>query len=101
MDREDYQDFQESLEQSGVNAVFGLIMRLLADNPPTEPETIVGTFPGNRTRAMGHALALIETLEEHDVEAEREYIKPHDEFDEHIIAIHIMGGAGADSQEDS
>lgn len=94
MDTEDYQDFQESLEESGFVAMFDIAMRLANNDPPTEPETIVATFPGSRTRAMGHALALIERLESHDVEAEREYIEESDEFeDEHIIAIHIEGGA--------
>lgn len=55
-----------------------------------EPRTVEGEFPGNRDRAMGHALVIEEDLEELGISAEREYVEPTDHG--HRIDIHIAGG---------
>ena len=68
--------------------------------PSQEPRTLDGYFPGNKTRAMGHALAVVEMAEEHGIDAEREYIDEvgYDESldidkDRHKILIHLNGGS--------
>lgn len=63
-----------------------------------EPRTLPMRFPGNQDRAMGHALVLIEDLEELGIEAEREYheqVLPANEHAGalHRIDIHISGYA--------
>ena len=58
-----------------------------------EPRTLTGTFPGNKTLAMGYALEAVELAEEAGLEAEREYIGETDaDWDQHLILIHIEGG---------
>lgn len=71
-----------------------------------QPRTLKMEFPGNRERAMGHALVIIEDLEELGIEAEREYheqVKPplpeHNVGALHRIDIHVEGGV--DDSEDS
>lgn len=57
-----------------------------------QPRTIEAEFPGNRTRAMGHALVTVEKLEGLGIEAEREYVGEVEDFPHHRINIHIAGG---------
>lgn len=62
-----------------------------------EPRTLPMKFPGNRKRAMGHALVIIEDLEELGIEAEREYheqlLPPKNGLGAlNRIDIHIEGG---------
>jgi len=58
-----------------------------------EPRTLTGTFPGNKTLAMGYALEAAELVEEAGLEAEREYVGETDaDWDQHLILIHIEGG---------
>lgn len=60
-----------------------------------EPRTLPMKFPGNRTRAMGHALVIIEDLEELGISAEREYhgvVLENEAGTLHRIDISVEGG---------
>lgn len=60
-----------------------------------EPRTIPMEFPGNRQRAMGHALVIIEDLEELGIRARREYqdqVMEPNEYGDGIHRIDIVVG---------
>lgn len=61
-----------------------------------EPRTMEMKFPGSKDRAMGHALKIIEDLEELGINASREYHEvalSNDEGTIHRIDIIVEGGA--------
>lgn len=53
--------------------------------------TVEGEFPGSRTRAMGHALAAKELVEEHtDCTVEREYVGEMEGYEDlHRIDLRV------------
>lgn len=85
---------ERAVEDLRENEVAELIMQSTGQLSD-EPRTVRGTFPGSKTRAMGHALEVVEIVEDHDLEAEREYIGPVEGRDSHEIHVHIEGGEKA------
>lgn len=83
---------EKAIEQFETNDITNFVMETVHGTPSEEPRTLQGEFPGSKTQAMGHALEVIEMADEHDLDAEREYIGPVDGFDLHRIDIHIQGG---------
>lgn len=69
--------------------IWDVCFQLVHGDVDPEPRTLEGQFPGNRNRAMGHALSLIEDLHEAGIPARREYVGKMDNFDLHRIDIHI------------
>lgn len=91
---------EAAVEMFEENEIADFCMEAAHDMLSEEPRTLTGEFPGNKTRAMGHALAVVEIAEEHGIDAEREYIDevgyPEivDTDDElHKILIHLNGGS--------
>ena len=96
---QDALDKEQAVEQATAdlqsNDIAGFIMATIHDSPSKEPRTLQGEFPGSKTRAMGHALEVVELAAEHGIDAEREYIGEMDDYDLHRIDIHIEGGSGS------
>lgn len=84
---------QKAVESFEDNDIAEFCMAAAHNMLSDDPRTLVGRFPGEKTRAMGYALAVVEIAEEHGVNAEREYIGDLDEFGHHRIDIHIKGGS--------
>ena len=85
---------EHSAEQVAVdsfkdNDIVNFIMECVHGFVSDEPRTLQGEFAGSKTRAMGHALEVVEMAAENDLDAEREYIGEMDDFDLHRIDIHI------------
>ena len=89
------QELIEAMEQSfQKNPIAGLCVEAACGFVDPTPRTLEGIYPGNKTRAMGHALASVEGVEECGEEAEREYIdQVWEDPDSHRIDIHINGGS--------
>lgn len=82
----------KAVENFRQNDITNFVMETIHGSVSDEPRTLQGEFPGSETRAMGHALEVVEMAEEAGLDAEREYIGEMDEFNAHRIDIHLNGG---------
>lgn len=80
---------EKAVADFGENDIAEFVMKCVHSFVSDDPRTLEGEFPGNKTRAMGHALEVVEMAAEYDLDAEREYIRPMDDYDLHRIDIHI------------
>ena len=80
---------EKSVENFRENDIANFIMEATYGSVSKEPRTLEGSFPGSKTRALGHALEVVKIASENDLDAEREYIGKMNEYDLHRIDIHI------------
>ena len=91
---------QKAVEHFQDNDITDFCMECATGMVSDEPRTLEGYYPGDKTLAMGYALATVEMAEENGLDAEREYIDEvgyPEELDidkeRHKILIHIEGGS--------